>query len=244
MLRNNVIALLRAILNNYDMENTINERINLLVKKSSSRNINAFAKEHNIPQTTLNNCIKKGNEPKYGLIYKLYNAVPLLNLKWLLTGEGEMLLEKDHMTESYSDPPTIFTPDFQKKGYTPYYPDLLISAGQYDLATIIKEEKPASWIRIPGVSADAWFPIVGCSMEPKIYAGDMIGIQIIDSLERLDPDKIYLIITQDDQMIKHLEINEKEPEIIWAISENYRRIRLHRDKIKRVFQVVFSGRVM
>jgi hypothetical protein len=55
-------------------------------------------------------------------------------------------------------------------------------------------------------------------MEPKIYAGDTIGIVQMNNWEKIDPDKIYLIITIYDRMIKKLEIDEFDTDILWAIS--------------------------
>lgn len=76
------------------------------------------------------------------------------------------------------------------------------------LANIEQRENPESWIKFPGVDADGWFPVIGCSMEPKIFAGDIVGVKQIDNWERTDPYKTYMIITQDDRMIKHLETDD------------------------------------
>jgi phage repressor protein C with HTH and peptisase S24 domain len=108
----------------------------------------------------------------------------------------------------------------------------------------MKEEKPESWIMIPGVTVDCWFPIVGCSMEPRIFSGDTIGVTNMDRWDRLDPDKVYLIITTYDRMIKRLEIDEDNPEIIWAVSENHPRFKIYVNEIRGIYRVVWAGRLI
>jgi hypothetical protein len=73
------------------MEDSVNKRIDIIVKKSIWKNASAFAKANHIPQKTLYGCIKLGNCPGFELLKKIYDAVPDLNLEWLFTGEGEML---------------------------------------------------------------------------------------------------------------------------------------------------------
>jgi phage repressor protein C with HTH and peptisase S24 domain len=166
----------------------------------------------------------------------LYAKCVDVDANWLLTGEGDMLRKNDLQQLSFS------VSEFKQKGYAPYYSEMLVSAGQYDLATIIQIEEPESWIKMPGLTVDGWFPIIGCSMEPKVYAGDTIGVTQIDNWEKLDPDKIYLIITHDDRMIKHLEVDEANPNILWAVSENYKRFKIPTEDIIRIFRVVFAGK--
>lgn len=72
------------------IESTINERINKIVEISGLK-LATFARLNNIPQSTLNDCIKYGKEPRYDLLVKIYNAIPLLNLEWFMTGVGEPL---------------------------------------------------------------------------------------------------------------------------------------------------------
>ena len=170
------------------------------------------------------------------IISKISDVYPDLDLEWLITGKGDMLKSDIPSQISFSD--------FKQRGYSPCYSDLKVSAGQYDLARIEQSEEPDSWIMFPGVTAEAWFPIVGCSMEPKIYAGDMIGVIKTNRWDRLDPDKTYLIITNDDRMVKHLEVDEKDTQILWAVSENHPKFKIYVDEIKQIFRVVWSGRLV
>jgi len=121
---------------------------------------------------------------------------------------------------------------------------LKVSAGQYDLAVIEKNEEPESWIKFPGIIAEAWFPIIGCSMEPKIYAGDTLGVVKIEHWEKVDPDKIYLVITIYDRMIKQLVVDENSNEYLWAVSLNHPRIKVLYSEIITIYRVVWAGRLV
>lgn len=74
------------------METTINERIRMIIE-NSGMNITAFAKKIGISQTSLRDCVVNESEPRYGTLYKIIKAEPLISTSWLLTGEGNMLLD-------------------------------------------------------------------------------------------------------------------------------------------------------
>lgn len=158
-----------------------------------------------------------------------------LSAEWLLTGKGEMLK---------SSQPQYQYSNVEIEGAIPYYDNLPVSAGQFDLATYNKEEKPTGWIKIPGISAKGLFPVIGCSMKPEINPGDVVGLSAVDRWEIVDPDKIYLIITRDDRMIKHLMIDEEDNEILWCISSNYPKFSIRKDEIVYIYRITFHGKLM
>lgn len=172
------------------------------------------------------------------LFQKIDTVFPdVFNIDYLLDDTGNILKEAHEVV-----PFAVST--FKQRGYSPFYSELQVSAGQYDLATIEQTEEAESWIKIPGVTAEAWFPVVGCSMEPKIYAGDMVGVVSLNRWDRLDPDKIYMIITHEDRMIKRLEIDESNPDVLWAVSTNLARFKIYVEDIKKIFHVVWAGRLV
>ena len=150
-----------------------------------------------------------------------------LSYSWLLTGEGDML------------PTSVIS-----SNSIPFYKDLPVSAGQSGLLYSSNEEAAEGFISIVGVTGKYAFPVIGCSMEPVIHAGDIIVVEEVCQWERIDPDKIYLIITHDDRMIKHLELDEQNPDILWCISSNYKRFSVLKSEIIRIFRVTFYGRLV
>lgn len=176
------------------------------------------------------------------MIETIVSYFPSLSTEWLITGKGSMIKEDNATQNSTSSNNQLTISQFKEKGYAPFYSDMPVSAGQYGLINIEQREKPESWIKYPGVEADGWFPVIGCSMEPKIHAGDIIGVKQIDRWERIDPDKVYMIITHDDRMIKHIETDDNDNTILWAISTNFKRFKIDKTDIIRIYRIVWVGR--
>lgn len=87
------------------METTINQRIELILKECGYKSKRAFAEKIGIAQTSFNDILSKGAEPKFSTLHKIIIAEPLISAKWLLTGEGTMFLQDgiDKLSQSDSD---------------------------------------------------------------------------------------------------------------------------------------------
>ena len=204
---------------------------------------NAFERRVGLSIGYVNKCTGNMEMKTLDLIQATY---PELNIEWLKYGDDKgKMLKGIHAgnTDIVSFDKLLFS-DYKQRGYAPFWTDLQVSAGQYDLATIKANDEPTSFIKIEGVTASDWFPVVGFSMEPKIHAGDIIAVRDVERWEKVDPDKIYMIVTQDDRMIKHLRPDNNDVELLWCFSENYKEFKLHVSEIKSVHQVVFVGRLV
>ncbi|MEI7486940.1 MAG: hypothetical protein WCJ72_05935 [Chryseobacterium sp.] len=122
----------------------------------------------------------------------------------------------------------------------PFY-DLPVSAGKVDELLDI-EENPSGFLSLPGINCDAYFPIMGCSFEPYIRAGDIIGINFINRWENLDPDCIYLIITYDQRMMKRLMGHPTDDTLLICISPNLKEFNIDKFTIRYIHKVTFCGR--
>ena len=181
--------------------------------------------------------------PELDTLNKIETAYPELNIEWLKTGAGSML--KADVAESQEQSGIkAQVSELAKKGYAPYYSDIPVSAGRFDLAAIAKDEKAESYIRFPGISAMAWFPVIGYSFEPKIHSGDVVGVKDVNNWDMVDPDRIYMIVTHEDRMIKRLRIDNDSNEILWCVSENYKEFKINVNDIKAIFQVVSVAKLI
>lgn len=178
-----------------------------------------------------------------------------LNLEWVLTGEGEMLLPRQTpmklkaSTDTASkkkEPKTTeqasIDPALHDLKTVPFYHELNVSAGQQDM---FGYDAAHDLVALPGVDADAYFPVVGMSMQPNIMPGDMIGVKEVGTFERIDPSRVYLIITrQNERMIKHIMPSKSTDEEITLTSDNsdYSAFQIRKEDIHKVMRVVYVGR--
>ncbi len=123
----------------------------------------------------------------------------------------------------------------------PYYEEA-VSAGLTLLADT--PTTPSGFIDIPGVNSIAYFPVTGVSFKPIINPGDIIGVDFLDNWEVLDPDAIYYIITAHNRMIKHLMNDPDDDTQLVCISTNHKEFRIDKEDIKRIYRVVFYGRLL
>ena len=73
------------------MEESINQRILILIKDYATGNQTRFAEATGIKLTTLNGIIKGVAKPSYTTIGSILKAYPEINHEWLLFGEGQIL---------------------------------------------------------------------------------------------------------------------------------------------------------
>lgn len=205
--------------------------------------VRAFESKIGASQGSINRAIKDNNEVSTKWLAAIMDKYPSVNSHWLLTGSGNITTHRDYSTEvndglSIASEPPI---KYGEKS-SPFF-DLPVTAGQ--IGQIDSGSKKADkYIHIPGVSCIAYFPVIGFSMEPTVKNGDIIGIDNINSWERLDPDKIYYIITHEDRMIKRLMHNPDKPDIITCYSDNYPPFTIDKSHIKAIYKVVFRGTIL
>lgn len=73
------------------MEQTINQRLNLLIE-ALNLNPSSFGKRTSIKDGTLRMYIDRGSKPSSEVLEKIVRAIPNVNAAWLLTGDGEMFV--------------------------------------------------------------------------------------------------------------------------------------------------------
>lgn len=193
--------------------------------------VEQFCESIGVTQSFILSMFKRNTEPSTRVIASILNAYPEISAEWLLLGEGDM--KKKQSPVLYANP---------IEGAVPYYENLPVSAGQLDMVEGV--EQPTGYVKIPGVSAKWLFPVIGCSMKPEINPGDIVGVNVVERWDRVDPDKVYMIITNEERMIKRLRIDNESSEVLWCISPNYPEFKIQKSDIKHIYQVVFHGELM
>lgn len=165
-----------------------------------------------------------------GKLSQVTKAFPELNTEWLLTGKGDMLKDSTNFERIINN--------------VPFYADLPVSGGSIMQYNDIKGYSTPCSINLPFTkTAEFSFPVIGCSMQPTVKEGDMVGVVHIDGFESCNPDRIYLIITRDNErMIKRINRYDKENNCIWLVSDNpqYEPFPIYIDNIVDVYKVVWK----
>lgn len=219
----------------------INERIKKILDSDFEGNVSEMARNCGIPQPTLNNIVgNRKSKPSFENIERLVNSIELLNTDWLITGNGEMLKTSDSSVK-------IFVPENLPKQVgrlyrAPIYESYPVSAGLHGLSAI-REDKPDgyAYTSMPGVT---FFPVVGCSFEPLIYAGQYIGVVKLNSWDRVDTEKVYFVLTRDERMLKRLRVDEKDESVLWCVSPNFKEFKIFKEDILEISHVFFYGKMI
>ena len=195
-----------------------------------------FASVVGVGQRSVNYYFKGEQKPSLEFLSKLALAYPTVNIDWLITGEGEML--KSNKSVSVFLPENL--PKQVGKLYlAPIYESYPVSAGNMGLSAV-RDDKPDgyAYTTMPGVT---FFPVVGCSFEPTIKAGNYIGAVKIDSWDRVDTEKIYFILTREERMIKRLRVDNNDNNILWCVSPNFHEFKIMKEDVIEIRHVFFYG---
>lgn len=209
----------------------LNKRVLLLIEKYSSGNVADFARRIDIVHQLLNRCFnidtRNGKYPKVtiDIVIKILEVFPELNTKWLLTGDDPMIADSEIINN--------------KLNGVPFW-NLPVSAGR-TIESIVGGYKPDGYVKgLPGAEiAQNILPVSGVSMEPEISSGALIGVRLMNNWETLNTERIYLIITTEDRMIKRIEHDSENENILWCISPNYPRFKIFKSDIIEIQRVCF-----
>lgn len=202
------------------MDNCIKDRV-VAVLKHIGMNVNRASKMLGIPQRTLNRQVNEGGNISMDLVYAILNNVPEISPAWLIAGEGPMLVGEE-------------APSFDT---VPFYEDLPLSAGNRD-AFNPAQEKPSAFFSIPTCQADFYFPVSGSSMEPEFNDGDVVGVKRVDRSEGIVHGAVYMIVTNENRMIKRCYHDNNDPNLIWCVSPNYPSFPINKNDVCALFKVV------
>ena len=187
------------------MENTTKER---LIEFLKSENIgqNTFEKKVGWSTGYINNIKSSIGSDKISSIIKEY---PLLNLSWLLTGEGEML--RTATDDSAAD----------KQKALPLIPfEALAGYLSTDNEGVMVED--CEHYVIPEFDrrgAEFIIRVSGSSMYPKYSNGDLLGCKKVNDVLFFQWGKIYVLDTSQGALVKRVYEHEND-DFVMLVSDN------------------------
>lgn len=219
---------------NNQEKSLIKQNISLYLKRKGVSSY-SFYKKSKVTRGILeqNNGISESNLAKF-LAY-----APDVNLEWLITGQGEMLIGNNiDIPENLAEKKHIQKSDFLKVYY-----DLPATASNIENLCDNELYQDYQQYRVPGFEGCAGFPVVGDSMIPTMQANDIVAVEP-QHVQQIINGEIYLVITRDGQRtIKRLVVEESDDDVLLrCISDNpdkslYKDFLIQGDAVYRVYRV-------
>lgn len=175
------------------METTVKERLMAFIEyeKLSIREFERLAGLSNGYMKSLR------KSPTMDKMRSILYAFPQMSEKWLVDGEGPMLVEAEESGQIVPVPPSEGRPYYNvdfKLGY-----DIMFN----DQTTI-----PHCFVSFPPNNVDCWCNAYGNSMAPTISSGDIVGLKLIEDPSTLINGEIYAIVTSNGlRTIKRIHDN-------------------------------------
>lgn len=163
---------------------------------------------------------------------------PDLNIEWLKTGVGNMLISEEREEKTISIHQANIK-EATRKGALIYDIDGTCGASGRDIEFV--DEKVIGSIDAPEINPNSKIIFAtGDSMQPLIYSGDRVVIRRVESWNYFNYGQVYLIITSEYRFIKRVRRHPKDDEnLIILRSENseFDDIDLPRKEIIHLFVV-------
>ena len=169
-----------------------------------------------------------------------------LNIGWLMTGNGQMLINSEKYATNDIELSTVNEPIIRygksvQDRLIPFY-NLHATAGLLDLFDQEQVTQPDDYILIPDIGkCDGSMTVVNDSMEDLISPGDILAFKIIHDVPAdLQGGQIYIVLYEiADELqlvVKYIKKSSKGDEYIILESHNkhYDSKEIHLSKVKQV----------
>lgn len=227
------------------------EILNALINHYSEGNKSQFARKLGISAQGLSTWISRNTFD----IEIIYSNCENISADWLLTGEGDMFKQPTKLgamaspaqptpiNESHAEAIKTFTEATQKTpGAIPLVSEKAVG-GFANEHFSIKERDVLAYYVIPKfkhLGVDFMIEIIGDSMIPRLYPGDIIACSIIHNSRFIQWNKPHLIATREQGLIVKRLRKSMEKDCLLAVSDNqdYDPFDIPKDEIVGIARVV------
>lgn len=188
---------------------TVSDRLILLAKKLGFDNVNKFEIASELPTGYVRKA-KVITKPRQMQLQSIY---PNVNIEWLLSGKGDMLLPgsdfKPHQQTTKQDPQSKIVPLIPISAQGGSLNDFSISVMNYECEKVVS----------PMMDVDFAISISGDSMAPEYPSGCQVLIKRINESAFIEWGKVYVLDTCNGIIIKKLMPSES-PDKVLCVSIN------------------------
>ena len=142
---------------------------------------------------------------------------PDVNIEWLITGKGDMLRNKEVVTQRKAEP-ALPVLENSHEGI-PLIP-LSAMAGAFTGETSVMEYECERYVIPAFKGADFLIPVKGDSMQPTYYPGDLVACQRIPLNDLFFQwNKTYVLDTKQGSLIKRVRRGSDDDHVL-IVSDN------------------------
>jgi len=185
----------------------------------------------------LSRAIANGTDIQSKWLKAIVENYPQYSAQWILTGEGEMLRETSRPTAMTSKAPKLISTNKSSEDTIEAFTEAIKKApGAIPLVSekavggfsnehfSIKERDVLAYYVIPKfchLGVDFMIEVIGDSMIPKFYPGDIIACSIINQSRFIQWNKPHLIATREQGLIVKRIRKSDVKNCLLAISDNH-----------------------
>lgn len=168
----------------------------------------AFERSISMSNASFGKSLKTGGAIGSDKLENILNIYKDLSPTWLLTGDGDMILDRNSLEATYSN----------VNSGIPLIPVEAMAGFLSGEVSVL--ESDCERLNIPGLKADFVIPVSGDSMEPKYYSGDYVACQNVNLNDLFFQwGKVYVIDTNQGVLLKKAK-KADHPGNILLVSEN------------------------
>ncbi len=216
---------------------SVNKRFKHIIDALFGGNKSAFASAIGVTPSVIDNIVgKRQGKPSFEVVEKV-SSIAEINIEWLITGNGDMLRETNRPTaitskakklistnKTSEDAIGTFTETVKKTpGAIPLVSEKAVG-GFFNEHFSIKERDVLAYYLIPKfrhLGVDFMIEVIGDSMIPKFYPGDIIACSIISQSQFIQWNKPHLIATREQGLIVKRLRKSDVKNCLLAISDNH-----------------------
>lgn len=191
---------------------------------SKGISIAAFERSLGMSNASFGKSLKNNGAIGTDKLENILSTYPDLSPSWLLTGNGNMIIDCNASEASYSN----------SNCGIPLIP--VEAMAGYLSGEVSVMDSDCERLNIPGLKADFVIPVSGDSMEPNYHSGDYVACQNVTLNDIFFQwGKVYVIDTNEGVLLKKVR-KADQPENVLLISENpdYDPIVMPREKIYHI----------
>lgn len=179
--------------------------------------IGALERKIGASKGVLSRAINNGTDIQAKWLQIIVENYPLCSADWLLTGKGDMLRNKEVVTQRKAEP-ALPVLENSHEGI-PLIP-LSAMAGAFTGETSVMEYECERYVIPAFKGADFLIPVKGDSMQPTYYPGDLVACQRV-SLGDLffQWNKTYVLDTKQGPLIKRVRRGSDDDHVL-IVSDN------------------------